>query len=40
MVTVRETAALDNGAGWFVGVHNGKATAQNSYAWAVCAVVS
>ena len=40
VVTVRETAALDNGAGWYVGVHNGQAAAQNSYAWAVCAVVS
>ena len=26
VVTVRESAALDNGAGWSVGVHNGKAT--------------
>ena len=38
-VTVRESAALDNGAGWWVGVLNSKVTAQNSYAWAVCATV-
>ncbi len=39
-ILVRETAALDDGAGWWVGVYNDKATAQNSFAWAVCAVVS
>ena len=39
-VTVRESAALDAGAGWWVGVYNDKASAQNSYAWAVCAAVS
>ena len=36
LVTVRESAALDNGAGWWVGVHNGNGVAKNSYVWAVC----
>ncbi len=40
LIIVRETAAQDFGAGWWVGVYNDKATAQNSYAWAICAVVS
>lgn len=39
LVYIRESAALDFGAGWYVGIYNDKATAQNSYAWAVCAVV-
>ena len=36
LVTVRESAALDNGADWWVGVHNGNGVAKNSYVWAVC----
>jgi hypothetical protein len=39
LVLVRESAALDFGAGWYVGVYNDRATAQNSFAWAVCATV-
>ena len=35
-ITVRESAALNDGAGWAVGVYNDKATAQTSYVWAVC----
>ena len=36
---VRESAPLNEGAGWAVGLFNDKATAQNSYVWAVCATV-
>ncbi len=39
LMTVRESAALDNGAGWWVGIHNGNGNLQTSYAWAVCMTV-
>jgi hypothetical protein len=34
---VVESAPLDNGAGWYVGMRNQSPTGFSAYAWAVCA---